>query len=53
MNMKLSVCPQAFYHVDPREALEMISGLGIEAIELPLHKGNPWFDPDDLVRKST
>ncbi len=44
--MKLGVCAQVLYHLPFREALATAAELGIEAIELPLHRGNPFVDLD-------
>ncbi len=48
--MKLSLCPQALYHLSLPEGLDFIASLeGVEALELPVHKGNPWVDLEELL----
>lgn len=44
--MKLGVCAQVLYHLPFDEALRIAAELGIEAIELPVHVGNPFVDLD-------
>jgi len=36
-----------------REALRTVVALGVEAIELPVHAGNPWFELDELLAGGT
>lgn len=44
--MKLGVCAQVFYDLPFDEALSTARRLGFEAIELPVHLGNPFLDLD-------
>jgi sugar phosphate isomerase/epimerase len=48
--MKLGACVQVFYHLKFSEALREARALGIEAIELPVHAGNPFVDLDDALK---
>lgn len=47
--MKLSVCAQALYHLPLHEALATAKAIGFEAIELPVHRGNPFVDLDGAL----
>ena len=42
--MKLGVCAQVFYNLPLPKALAIARDLGIEAIELPVHRRNPFVD---------
>lgn len=44
--MKLGVCAQVFFDLAFDEALATARSLGFEAIELPVHQGNPFVDLD-------
>lgn len=44
--MKLGVCAQVFFDLPFDEALTTARRLGFEAIELPVHRGNPFVDLD-------
>jgi sugar phosphate isomerase/epimerase len=44
--MKLGVCSQIFYHLPLTEGLAFARELGIEAVEIPVHRGNPFIDLD-------
>ncbi len=47
--MKLGVCAQVLYHLPFEEALRTVAELGLEAIELPLHAGNPFVDVEGAL----
>lgn len=44
--MQLGVCAQALFHLPLRDALGVVRELGLDAIELPVHRGNPFVDLD-------
>lgn len=44
--MKLGVCAQVLFHLPFHEALSTAARMGFEAIELPVHAGNPFVDLD-------
>lgn len=47
--MKLSLCPQPLYELGLEKALAFMADLGVEAFELPVHRGNPWVDLEALL----
>ena len=47
--MKLGVCAQAFYQLPLDAALKQIASLGIAAMELPVHRSNPFVDLEAAV----
>ncbi len=47
--MLLGVCPQPFFDRSLPAALDAIAGLGLRALELPVHEGAPWFDAMTLA----
>ncbi|MBM4394031.1 MAG: sugar phosphate isomerase/epimerase [Deltaproteobacteria bacterium] len=44
--MRLGVCAQVLFDLPLRDALAAARRLGFEAIELPVHRGNPFVDLD-------
>jgi len=47
--MQLGVCLQVFYDRDLRAALATAADLGLQAVELPVDRGSPWVDLDELL----
>lgn len=47
--MKLGVCAQAFFHLPIEAALKQAAALGIQAMELPVHRASPFADLEAAV----
>lgn len=48
-DLNISICPQPFYRYGLEEGLARIAALGIRAVELPVHAGNPWVRVEELA----
>jgi sugar phosphate isomerase/epimerase len=46
--MKLSLCPQPLYDLGLDRALDVVAELGVQALELPVDRGSPLVDLDQL-----